>query len=231
MLADHLATADEEVTHQAGVATSSLKVLVLSRQDGTTSRTLLRPTGEAVVVEAHLADADLEAMTMEAEDVVVAEEAAQEPVSDATRKVTWLVIVLIRIRDLLDDPWSAISASKRGIWHVIVQTVVEMTEVVVEVVVVVVALEHASSATRRVIWLVNVQMVTLVVSPTRGHAVMTMEATPGPKTKTETTTMATLVEVVAGELPTITTWTTLGARPTITMLAETGVVTVEMKVE
>ena len=160
------------------------------------------------MVVTHQADAD-SAMMMEVEDVVeavavvvvtVAEEAV-ETASDATRKVTWLVSAPMRTRDLLGDPW------------------------------------NASSATRMVIWLEIAQLVTVAAvvatTTTRGHAVMQMmEATLGLRTEEETTTMTTIVvvEAVAGvELPTMT-WTTLGARPTTTMLVMTGVVTVVIKV-
>ena len=193
--------ADEEVTPLAGAAMSSLKALVPSRQDG-----VKRPriTGEVVAVETHLADADsAETTMMVVEDVVevVVEEAVQGTASDAMRKVTWLEIALMRTRDLLGDPWSA------------------------------------SSATRMVIWLENAQLVTVaavvVTTTTRDHAVMPMmEAIPELRTEVETTmtTLVEVVEAVAGvELPTMT-WTTLGARPTTTMLVMIGAVTVVIKV-
>ena len=200
---------DAEETPLAGAAMSSLKARVLSSQDGARKP---RTTGEADVVETHQADAD-SAMTMEVEDVVeavavvvvtVAEEAV-ETASDATRKVTWLANALMRTRDLLGDPWNASSATKMVIW-----------------------LETAQ--------LVTVAAVVVVTTTTRGHAVMQMmEATPGLRTEEETTTMTTVVvvevEAVAGvELPAMT-WTTLGARPTTTMLVMTGAVIVVIKVE
>ena len=183
---------------------SSLKALVLLRQDGVKR---LRRTGEAGVVATHLVDADsVEAMMVVVEDVVVvvAEEVAQEPASNATRKVTWLVIALMRTRDLQGDPWNASSAMKMVIWPVNAQLVT---------VVVVVAV--------------------VVTTTTRDHAVMQMmEAIPGLRTEEETTmaTIAEVVEAVAGvELPTMT-WTMPGVRPTTTMLLMIGAVTVVIKV-
>ena len=180
---------------------SSLKALVLLRQDG-----VKRPkkAGEADVVATHLVDADsVEAMMVVVEDVVVvvAEEVAQEPASNATRKVTWLVIALMRTRDLQGDPWNASSAMKMVIWPVNAQLVT-----VVVVVVTTTTRDHA------------VMQMMEAIPGLRTEEETTMA------------TIAEVVEEVAGvELPTMT-WTMPGVRPTTTMLLMIGAVTVVIKV-
>ena len=180
---------------------SSLKALVLLRQDGVKR---LRRTGEAGVVATHLVDADsVEAMMVVVEDVVVvvAEEVAQEPASNATRKVTWLVIALMRTRDLQGDPWNASSAMKMVIWPVNAQLVT-----VVAVVVTTTTRDHA------------VMQMMEAIPGLRTEEETTMA------------TIAEVVEEVAGvELPTMT-WTMPGVRPTTTMLLMIGAVTVVIKV-
>lgn len=181
---------------------SSLKALVLLRQDGVKRP---RKTGEADVVATHLVDADsVEAMMVVVEDVVVvvAEEVAQEPASNATRKVTWLVIALMRTRDLQGDPWNASSAMKMVIWPVNAQLVT-----VVAVVVTTTTRDHAV-----------MQMMEAI------PGLRTEEET------TTMATIAEVAEALAGvELPTMT-WTMPGVRPTTTMLLMIGAVTVVIKV-